>query len=70
MSIDTIVTIPSNDTVLFDFKLKPTFSSLKLGIETEDNSSFEEAPIMWIDDKRISLDALIKPDDIGVLYWS
>lgn len=68
MSIDTIVTIPSNDTVLFDFKLKPTFSSLKLGIETEDNSSFEEAPIMWIDDKRISLDALIKPDRYRSFY--
>lgn len=68
ISIDTIITIPTNDTVSYSFKLKPNFSTLKLEIKTEDNFTFDEAPIMWIDDKRISLDALIKPDRYKSFY--
>ena len=61
-SIDTLITIQSNDSVTYTFNLEPNFAILKLDIKTEDNAKFEDAPIMWINDKRVSLDALYKPE--------
>jgi hypothetical protein len=61
-TIDTLVLIPSLDTAVYSFNLDPVFSQIKIDITTEDNAKFENAPIMWIDDKRISLDALLRPE--------
>lgn len=59
-SIDTVIRI-TRDTTSYSFKLEPEFAMLKLDITTEDNVAFTKAPVLWIDDRRISMDAFMRP---------
>jgi hypothetical protein len=63
-SIDTVIVIPRDSTIIetYNFELEPVFAKIKINITTEDNAEFEKPPILWIDDKRISMDAMLKPN--------
>jgi hypothetical protein len=60
-SIDTVIRI-TRDTTAYNFTLTPEFAMLKLDIATEDNAEFARAPVLWIDDRRIAMDAFMRPN--------
>ena len=61
-TIDTLLTIPSLDTTVYTFNLEPNFSSIILDLTTEGTTQLENPPILWIDERRISLDAMVRPE--------
>ncbi len=66
-SIDTVIRI-TRDTTTYNFKLTPELAMLKLGITTEDNAAFARAPVLWIDDRRIAMDAFMRPSAARRFY--
>jgi hypothetical protein len=60
-NLDTVIIIPRDAEKTFNFELVPLFSRLKLDLRTDDSTTFQTPPIMWIDSTKLELDALVKP---------